>query len=213
MLVGSYTLHEAWQWLKNRIQIRGTQTLPYGPIWPIKCFTYIFDKPAYFISVVRSFLLFIAPLQILMACSNHNIFLFSLMGVGEGGEEVCAPLIYIWKTTNMWTTEITMNSSNYINVIRKQVNMKFFDTLNTMFYLYCALLESIYLTECWGQFKAVLEKRNPSKYVETKSSTWHSHYQTAYISQMPNCLCPHQGKQDVVILLTLILVHCGHLIQ
>lgn len=70
-----------------------------------------------------------------------------------------------------------------------------------------------YLTKGWGQFKAILEKRNPGKYVEAKPCTRHSNNQTAYVSQMPDSLCPNQGQQDVVILLTLILVNCGHLIN
>lgn len=75
------------------------------------------------------------------------------------------------------------------------------------------LIGDSYLTKGWGQFKAILEKRNPGKYVEAKPRTRHSNYQTAYVSQMPDSLCPNQGQQDVVILLTLIFVNRGHLIN
>jgi len=75
------------------------------------------------------------------------------------------------------------------------------------------LIGNAYLTKGWGQFEAILEKGNPGKYVEAKPCTRHSNHQTAYVSQMPDSLCPNQGQQDVVILLTLILVNRGHLIN
>jgi hypothetical protein len=92
----------------------------------------------------------------------------------------------------------------------EQVLFFIYDTTVPLHHL---LTEGAYLTEGWGQLKAILEKRNPGKYVETEPCTRHSDYQTAYVSQMPNSLCPNQGQQDLVILLTLILVDRGHLIN
>lgn len=92
-----------------------------------------------------------------------------------------------------------------------EITSSFFN--ETKVHLHNIVIGDAYLTKGWGQFKAILEKRDPGKYVQAKPCTRHSNYQTAYISQMPDSLCPNQGEQDVIILLTLILVNRGHLLN
>jgi len=67
--------------------------------------------------------------------------------------------------------------------------------------------------KCLLQFQAVLEQRNASKDVETKTCTTHGHNQTANIAQMTHSLGAHQRDEYVIILLTLILVNGGNLVR
>ncbi len=63
----------------------------------------------------------------------------------------------------------------------------------------------------WSQFIAVGKQLSPAKDVQPQPGPRQGHYQTPDIPDVAHCPGAHQGKQDVVILLPLILVHCRNL--
>ena len=62
-----------------------------------------------------------------------------------------------------------------------------------------------------SQLIAVGKQLSPAKDVQPQPGPRQGHYQTPDIPDVPHCPGAHQGKQDVVVLLPLVLVHCGDL--
>ena len=62
------------------------------------------------------------------------------------------------------------------------------------------------------QFETVLEEADPGKDVEAEAGAGHGHHQTADIAQVADIVGAHQGEEDVVVLLALVLVHGGNLV-
>ena len=70
------------------------------------------------------------------------------------------------------------------------------------------------ITSCtWLQLKAVLEQTDSGEHIETQPRPGHCHHQSPHISQVTYIVGPDQGEEDVVILLTLVLVHCCYLVR
>lgn len=69
------------------------------------------------------------------------------------------------------------------------------------------------LLESWSELEAVLEKGDSGEDVEAESGTRHGHDQTAHIPQVTHGFGSDERKEDVVVLLTLVLIHCGHFVR
>ena len=65
--------------------------------------------------------------------------------------------------------------------------------------------------ECGLQLRATAEEAGPGQHIESQPSSRHGHYQSTHIPQMADVLGTHQGEDDIIILLPLVAVHCGHL--
>ena len=63
------------------------------------------------------------------------------------------------------------------------------------------------------QLIAVGKELCPAKDVQPQASPGHGHHQPAHIPDVPHCPGAHQGEQDVVVLLALVLVHSRYLQQ
>jgi len=62
-----------------------------------------------------------------------------------------------------------------------------------------------------SQLIAIGKQLSPAKDVQPQPGSRQGHHQTPDISDVPHSPGAHQRKQDVVILLPLVLVHCGNL--
>ena len=63
------------------------------------------------------------------------------------------------------------------------------------------------------QLETVLEECDAGKDIEAESCPGHGDNQPAHISQVTNVVGPHEGEEDVIILLALVLVHSGNLVR
>lgn len=63
------------------------------------------------------------------------------------------------------------------------------------------------------QLIAVGKERLAAKDIEAQARATHGHHQPPHIPDVPHRPRPHQGQQDVVVLLPLVLVHCCHLLR
>ena len=72
-------------------------------------------------------------------------------------------------------------------------------------------MTSIYLTECWAQFKTVLKQTNTCEDVQTESCTRHCDNKSTHVSQVTDSFRSDQRQYDVVVLLTLVTIYCRYL--
>ena len=63
------------------------------------------------------------------------------------------------------------------------------------------------------ELEAVPEEVDPGKDVEAEARAGHGHDQTSDISQVTHVVSADKREEDVVVLLTLELVHCRDLVR
>ena len=61
------------------------------------------------------------------------------------------------------------------------------------------------------QFCAPLEERNTGQDIEPKPCSRHGYHQTPHVPQVTNMFGSHYREDDVIILLSLVTIHCCHL--